>query len=90
MPTVETAFSALRVEGRLLPPAFLQHIAAMDAPAQKPEDYAIPPGRTVRDEIGRYWTIAEALWKDYRQLVMTGITPSACTAGSAPTLRGVK
>ena len=67
MPAVETAFTALRIEGGLLPPAFLQHIAAMDAPAQKPDDYAVPPGRTLRDEIGRYWTIAEALWLAYRQ-----------------------
>jgi hypothetical protein len=67
MPAIETAFTALRIEGGLLPPEFLQRIAALDAPGQSPADYALPPGRTVRDEIGRYWTIAEALWKDYRQ-----------------------
>jgi hypothetical protein len=67
MPAAETAFTAIRIEGGLLPPEFLQHVAALEAPSQSPADYAIPPGRTVRDEIGRYWTIAEALWKDYRQ-----------------------
>lgn len=67
MPVVETAFSALRIEGGLLPPEFLQHIAALDARGQSPAEYAIPPGRTVRDEIGRYWTIAAALWDEYSQ-----------------------
>jgi len=67
MPVIETAFTGLRIEGGILPPEFLQRIAALDAPGQSSADYAIPPGRTVRDEIGRYWTIAEALWKDYRQ-----------------------
>jgi hypothetical protein len=67
MPAAETAFTAIRVEGGLFPPEFLQRIAALEAPGQSSADYAIPPGRTVRDEIGRYWTIAEALWKDYQQ-----------------------
>ena len=67
MPATETVFTAIRIEGGLLPPEFLQHVAALEAPAQSSADYGIPPGRTVRDEIGRYWTIAEALWKDYRQ-----------------------
>ena len=67
MPATETVFTAIRIEGALLPPEFLQHIAALEATGQSSADYVIPPGRTVRDEIGRYWTIAEALWKDYRQ-----------------------
>ena len=25
----------------------------------------MPPGRTIRDEIGRFWTIAQALWREY-------------------------
>ena len=33
----------------------------------EPSDYGVPPGRTIRDEIGRYWSIAEALWKEYRE-----------------------
>ncbi|MBX7133457.1 MAG: N-6 DNA methylase [Fimbriimonadaceae bacterium] len=66
MPAAETSFTALRVEGGLFPAEFLARIAALEAPAQRPDDYDVPPGRTVRDEIGRYWTIAEALWKEYR------------------------
>ena len=64
---VETAFTAIRVEGGLFPAEFLQRVAALTAPGQAAEDYGLPPGRTLRDEIGRYWTIAEALWKEYRQ-----------------------
>jgi hypothetical protein len=67
MPAIETAFTALRIEGGLFPAEFLQRIAAFDAPGQSPADYGVLPGLTLRDEIGRYWTVAEALWKDYRQ-----------------------
>ncbi len=63
----ETAFTALRIEGGLFPAEFLQRAAALTASGQAAEDYGLPPGRTLRDEIGRYWTIAEALWKEYRQ-----------------------
>ncbi len=65
--SAETAFTAIRIEGGLFPAEFLQRIAALAAPGQAAEDYGLPPGRTLRDEIGRYWTIAEALWKDYRR-----------------------
>jgi len=64
---VETTFTAIRIEGGLYPAEFLQRIAALAAPGQSAADYGLPPGRSLRDEIGRYWTIAEALWKDYRQ-----------------------
>ena len=64
---VETAFTALRIEGGLFPAEFLQRVAALAASGQAAEDYGLPPGRTLRDEIGRYWTIAEALWTEYRQ-----------------------
>ena len=65
--TVETTFTAIRIVGGLFPAEFLQKIAGLDAEGQSTEAYAMPPGRTLRDEIGRFWTIAEALWKEYRQ-----------------------
>lgn len=64
---VETAFTALRIEGGLFPAEFLQRVAALAAPGQSAEEYALPPGRSVRDEIGRYWSIADALWREYRR-----------------------
>ena len=77
--SVETAFTALRIEGGLFPAEFLQRVAALGAPGQTAEDYGLPPGRTLRDEIGRYWTIAEALWKDYRQNRPRADVPAART-----------
>ena len=64
---VETAFTAIRVEGGLFPAEFLQRVAKQDAPGQSDPEYGVPPGRTLRDEIGRYWTIAEALWREYKR-----------------------
>lgn len=58
-------YDALAVEGALLPPEWLARIAALEAPAQAPADYAIPKGLQLRDEIGRYWRIAEALWAEF-------------------------
>lgn len=64
---IETAFSAIRIEGGLFPAEFLQRVAKQDVPGQTNAAYGVPPGRTLRDEIGRYWTIAEALWVEYRR-----------------------
>jgi hypothetical protein len=58
-------FDALTIEGGLLPPEWLAKIAALDAPAQTPADYGIPKGLQLRDEIGRYWRIAEAIWAEF-------------------------
>jgi hypothetical protein len=67
IPKIETAFTAIRVEGGLFPAEFLQRVAKQDAPGQSDPEYGIPPGRTLRDEIGRYWTIAEAMWREYKR-----------------------
>lgn len=64
---IETAFTALRIEGGLFPAEFLQRVASLAAPGQSAEDYALPPGRSLRDEIGRYWSIADAMWREYRR-----------------------
>ena len=63
--TVETSFIGLRVEGGLLPADFLTSMSRLEASHQSPQDYSMPPGRTIRDEIGRFWTIAQALWREY-------------------------
>lgn len=56
---------ALSLEGALLPPEWLARVAALEAPAQSPADYGVPKGLQLRDEIGRYWRIAEALWGEF-------------------------
>lgn len=63
---IQVAFEAISIEGGLLSPEWLSKIAQLQADAQTPADYKIPKGLTLRDEIGRYWRIAEALWNDYR------------------------
>ncbi len=59
------AFDALTIEGGLLSPDWLARVAKLDAGGQSEADYRVPKGLHLRDEIGRYWRIAEALWNDF-------------------------
>jgi len=61
----ELAFTALRLEGGLLAPDFLNKIAHLEASEQGEADYATPRGLKLRDEIGCYWKIALNLWHDF-------------------------
>ena len=65
--TTRLAFDALMVEGALIAPDMIADIAAVKATAQFDADYRIPPGLKLRDEIGRSWRIAEALWGRFSQ-----------------------
>lgn len=58
-------FDALSIEGGLFPAEWLAKVAATEASAQTPADYGVPKGLALRDEIGRYWRIAQALWRDF-------------------------
>lgn len=58
-------FDALSLEGAILPPEWLGKVAALEAVAQAPADYDIPKGLQLRDEVGRYWRIAQAVWADF-------------------------
>lgn len=60
--TQDTLF---RMEGGLLPADLLNQLDALQLPGQKPSDYAIPKGLSLRDEIGRYWRIAQAQWAGF-------------------------
>ncbi|MBN3815247.1 N-6 DNA methylase [Paraburkholderia sp. Se-20369] len=64
--THELAFPALTIEGGLLAPDFLNKIARLEAPEQTESDYDVPRGLKLRDEIGRYWKIAQNLWQDFQ------------------------
>lgn len=57
-------FEALTIEGGLLSPDWLHRIAAREADHQDEADYRIPKGLQLRDEISRYWRIAQAHWGD--------------------------
>ncbi|MFM0654445.1 Eco57I restriction-modification methylase domain-containing protein [Paraburkholderia sediminicola] len=63
--TTELAFSALAIEGGLLAPDFLNKVAHLEASEQSETDYDVPRGLKLRDEIGRYWKIAQNLWQDF-------------------------
>ena len=56
------AFDALRIEGALIAPDMIAQVAALKAKGQSEADYRTFPGLKLRDEIGRYWRIGEALW----------------------------
>jgi hypothetical protein len=61
----ELAFTALTIEGGLLVPDFLNKVARLEAKEQSEASYDIPRGLKLRDEIGRYWKIAQNLWQDF-------------------------
>ena len=60
----EIAFDALQIEGGLLAADWLAKVAQLKAPFQSEADYGVPKGLNLRDEIGRYWRIAQAYWAD--------------------------
>lgn len=61
----ELAFTALSIEGGLLAPDFLNKVAHLEADGQNDADYGVPKGLKLRDEIGRYWKIAQNQWNDF-------------------------
>ncbi|MBC8745100.1 MULTISPECIES: Eco57I restriction-modification methylase domain-containing protein [Paraburkholderia] len=61
----ELAFDAISIEGGLLAADWLTRVAQLRASHQDPSDYGIHKGLELRDEIGRYWRIAQAHWSDF-------------------------
>jgi hypothetical protein len=55
-------FDTLRLEGALLLPDLLEKAAQGQARCQQPEDYHVPRGFTLQDEIGRAFRIAQVQW----------------------------
>lgn len=62
---LQLAFESLSIEGGLLSPDWLSKIARQEAAGQSDADYRVPKGLILRDEIGRYWRIAQALWAEF-------------------------
>ncbi|WP_411852266.1 Eco57I restriction-modification methylase domain-containing protein [Stenotrophomonas sp. LGBM10] len=63
--TAALEFDAIHIEGGLLPAEWLGNIAVLKAAHQSPADYGIPKGLNLRDELGRYWRIAQAHWSEF-------------------------
>jgi hypothetical protein len=61
----QLAFEALSIEGGLLSPDWLSRAAQLAAGGQSEADYGIPKGLNARDEIGRFWRIAQSHWSDF-------------------------
>jgi len=74
--TVAQTFDALTVEGALIATAQLALVAGAQAEGQDETAYSVPRGLTLRDEIPRYFRIAQALWKD---LAASDTTSTAAT-----------
>ena len=87
--TTRLAFDALMVEGALIAPDMIADVAALKATAQSEADYRIPPGLKLRDEIGRSWRIAEALWARFSQARAGGPAYAATQAFVDDLLRQV-
>ena len=69
----QLAFESLSIEGGLLSPEWLSKVAQLQASMQAEADYRIHKGLNLRDEMGRYWRIAQALWADFK----TGLDANA-------------
>lgn len=61
----QLSFEALAIEGGLLSADWLGRVAQLQADGQSAPQYRIPKGLNLRDEIGRYWRIAQANWTDF-------------------------
>ncbi|WP_374258383.1 Eco57I restriction-modification methylase domain-containing protein [Aquabacterium sp.] len=68
--TQQLAYTALRIEGGLIPAEELTRLTSLAAPEateQTEGHYDIPKGLKLRDEIARYFKIAQNLWQDFAQ-----------------------
>src|ERR1700719_791962 len=61
----QLAFETLSIEGGLLSPEWLSRVGQLSAGMQSEADYRVPKGLNLRDEIGRYWRIAQANWREF-------------------------
>ena len=60
-------FTALKVEGGILPPEFLTEVAALGAPRQSGADYGLSKSLSIKEEIARYWRIGNDLYGRYAE-----------------------
>ena len=60
-------FTALRVEGGILPPDFLQEILHRKASQQADSDYGLSKSLVLKDELARYWRIGNDIYANYAE-----------------------
>ncbi len=61
----DSGFTALRVQGGILPPEFMDEVAALRAPEQSGPSYMVSKSLSIKDEISRYWQIGRDLYERY-------------------------
>jgi hypothetical protein len=69
--TAQLAYQAIRIEGGLIPADELTRLTTLQAPdktEQTESHYRVPKGLKLRDEIARFWRIAQNLWADLQPL----------------------
>lgn len=62
-----SGFTAIRIEGGILLPEFLASVAALEAKHQTGADYGLTKSLTLKDELARYWRIANDLYTAYAE-----------------------
>ena len=83
--------AGLEIVGALLTPDIVARLAAFEANDQSEENYQIPSGLKLRDEIARYYRIGEALWSRFEAArhqtpgPQNGSPSISCASASAST-----
>src|SRR5690554_3188360 len=72
----ELGFEALEIEGGLLSPEWLARVTQLSAGSQTESDYRVPKGLKIRDEIGRYFRIAQVKHLDFKAGLERGADPA--------------
>lgn len=70
-------FDAIAIEGGLLPAEWLGKVAVLEASHQSGPDYGTPKGLSLRDELARFWRVAEAHWSEFATARETAADPRA-------------
>ncbi|WP_426236545.1 Eco57I restriction-modification methylase domain-containing protein [Pararhizobium sp. DWP1-1-3] len=66
--SADIGLSAITIEGGLIAPAQITLIAATTPDFKAAQDYGCPKGTNLRDEITRYFRIAQAHWQGYARI----------------------
>lgn len=66
--SADIGLSAITVEGGLIAPAQIALIAATTPDLKAAQEYGCPKGTNLRDEITRYFRIAQAHWQGYARI----------------------
>lgn len=64
----DIGLSAISIEGGLISPAQVALVAATTPDQKAAQDYGCPKGTSLRDEITRYFRIAQAYWQGFARI----------------------